>query len=297
MTYAEQLERETEQTRLQLADTLDELRASITPGQVVDQLVDYAQDGSGGEFFRNLKRQAAINPLPVTLVGAGLAWLMLSNGSGAGGRAARKAGETLDAASESASAAAARAGDTVTEGAQSATSALHETASEGRARIGEATRAAATSVKEVAASTYETASNAYGGTAAAVAGSASNLKRNSRSLAEFCRDQPLVLAGIGVALGAAIGALLPATDAEDRLMGGKSDKAKEKAQNVAASTYDRAVDVSADETARGRPEERGPHAIPDGQDSERQGEPMMAAPAEGEPSAKRGAREDGQGIG
>src|SRR6516164_1582259 len=35
----------------------------------------------------------------------------------------------------------------------------------------------------------------------------------------ICRDQPLVLGGIGVALGAVLGAILPMTEAEDRLMG------------------------------------------------------------------------------
>src|SRR5919204_6782644 len=79
---SEQLRREAEQSRAQVAGTLEELRARITPGQVVDQLVDYAGDSGAGEFFRNLGRQAARNPIPVTLMGAGLAWLMLAGKSG-----------------------------------------------------------------------------------------------------------------------------------------------------------------------------------------------------------------------
>src|SRR5207248_63585 len=72
-------------------NTLEELRARITPGQVVDQLTDYAADSGAGEFFRNLTRQAVNNPLPVALMGAGLGWLMLagkspSSGTGIGGR-------------------------------------------------------------------------------------------------------------------------------------------------------------------------------------------------------------------
>ena len=68
MTYSEQLERETETCRNELADTLDELRTRMTPGEVVDQLVDYAKDTTGGQFFENLKQQIANNPLPVALV-------------------------------------------------------------------------------------------------------------------------------------------------------------------------------------------------------------------------------------
>jgi len=69
MTYSEQLERETESCREQLADTLDELRMRMTPGEVVDQLVDYAQDTTGGLFFENLKKEVTRNPLPVALMG------------------------------------------------------------------------------------------------------------------------------------------------------------------------------------------------------------------------------------
>src|SRR5256885_12871252 len=96
---SEQLRRETEQARAELAQTLDELRARITPGQVVDQLVDYAGDTGAAEFFRNLARQAVNNPLPVALMGAGLAWLMLggrASGRGASGPGlASRATDTL----------------------------------------------------------------------------------------------------------------------------------------------------------------------------------------------------------
>jgi hypothetical protein len=49
----------------------------------------------------------------------------------------------------------------------------------------------------------------------------------SRSLADFLQEQPLVLAGLGLALGAAVGAVLPSTRTEDELMGETSDALKE----------------------------------------------------------------------
>jgi ElaB/YqjD/DUF883 family membrane-anchored ribosome-binding protein len=42
----------------------------------------------------------------------------------------------------------------------------------------------------------------------------------------FIGEQPLVAAGIGLALGAALAAMLPATRLEDRLMGETSDNVK-----------------------------------------------------------------------
>src|ERR671935_1681152 len=80
MNHSEQLERETESCRNELADTLDELRARITPGEVVHQFVDYAKGTTGGLFFENLKQQVANNPLPVAVMAAGFAWLMVGKG-------------------------------------------------------------------------------------------------------------------------------------------------------------------------------------------------------------------------
>lgn len=75
-----QLEREAEGRRADLSATLDELRSRITPGQLVDQTLDYAREGNVGEFVRNLARDARDNPLPLALIGAGIAWLMVAKG-------------------------------------------------------------------------------------------------------------------------------------------------------------------------------------------------------------------------
>ena len=52
MTYSEHLERETEQTRAAFERTLEELRARISPGQLVDQLTEYARGGPTADFLR-----------------------------------------------------------------------------------------------------------------------------------------------------------------------------------------------------------------------------------------------------
>ena len=74
-----QFEREAEETRWRLAGTFEELRARMTPGRVVDQVVDYTRDGPAAEFLRNLKREAQENPMPLVLIGIGIAWLMLAS--------------------------------------------------------------------------------------------------------------------------------------------------------------------------------------------------------------------------
>ena len=54
MTSSAQLEREAEQARSQLAQAVEELRPRITPGHLMDQVVDYTKDTGSGEFVRNL---------------------------------------------------------------------------------------------------------------------------------------------------------------------------------------------------------------------------------------------------
>src|SRR5512138_3900490 len=71
---SEQLEREAEIARTNLAADLAELRHRMTPGQIVDEVTDYARDTPVAEFARNLVRDLRENPLPLLLIGAGIAW-------------------------------------------------------------------------------------------------------------------------------------------------------------------------------------------------------------------------------
>jgi hypothetical protein len=57
-----------------------------------------------------------------------------------------------------------------------------------------------------------------------------------RSFGDFCSEQPLVLPGLGLALGAALGAAFRSTASESWLMGESSDELKEKAKDLASNT-------------------------------------------------------------
>ena len=64
-----------------------------------------------------------------------------------------------------------------------------------------------------------------------------------RGMTQFFNDQPLVLAGLGIALGAIIGAALPATDAENELMGDRSDELKDQMGAAAQEEVDKGKSV------------------------------------------------------
>jgi hypothetical protein len=199
MTHAEQLERETEQARAEIANTLDELRSRMTPGHVLDQLTDRINTGATAAFARNLRDQAVNNPLPVALISTGLAWLML------GRRGASDVGEMADS----------QTADT-----------LRDTADPARQAAGQA----ADTIQDGAGAVGETMRR----TAAATRTAGQRTLQSGSALIDVCREQPLVLAGLGIAMGAIIGALLPASEA-----------AKESAQQAAEPIFDTSQEEAA----------------------------------------------------
>jgi len=71
-----QLEQEVEAQRSRLESDIDEIQRRLTPGRLIDEMLNYARTSSGTTFVNNLGRSVKANPLPVALTGVGLAWLM-----------------------------------------------------------------------------------------------------------------------------------------------------------------------------------------------------------------------------
>jgi ElaB/YqjD/DUF883 family membrane-anchored ribosome-binding protein len=294
MSTSEQLERETEEERARISETLDELRARMTPGHVVDRLVDYATDSSGGMFFRNLRQQAVENPVPVALVGAGLAWLAIAGRrhystnrtsadslvvpttdkvAAAGDRMADRVRHATDSASDTASkgadqarsaaadlgqrgkATASKLQDTaretagaVTDTASSAYAAASELAGEATSRAQGAAQSATDSVAETASTTYGAAADQARRAGDKLQKSASDMRgkvaASGRSVMDFVYEQPLVVVGLGLAIGAAIGAASPSTEAEDELMGQTSDAIKKETAELAKEQLEKGQAVA-----------------------------------------------------
>jgi len=74
--HSEQLEREAEEARYHLAESLNELRFRISPGQVVDQIADYTREGPVADFLGNVAREMRDNPVPLLLIGIAITWLV-----------------------------------------------------------------------------------------------------------------------------------------------------------------------------------------------------------------------------
>src|SRR5437773_12312163 len=76
---SEQLEHEAEEARGELAISLEELRARMTPREIVDEVVEYARDTSVADFIRNLVRDVRTSPLPLVVIFAGIAWAAIAS--------------------------------------------------------------------------------------------------------------------------------------------------------------------------------------------------------------------------
>jgi len=53
-TSAAEIEREVKQSRAEVEQTLDAIQARLSPGELLDQAVDYFREGRGAEVARNL---------------------------------------------------------------------------------------------------------------------------------------------------------------------------------------------------------------------------------------------------
>jgi hypothetical protein len=236
------------------------------------------------------------NPLPVALVGVGIAWIAIS---GAVGRRSSgsdkldpardwgKTGATAhDLAGDGGEPSAARRARQAAEGwvddardaANDADETVRETASDLSDRLGTAydetigrardaagacvddARSAASeagdSLREGARNVGERAADMYDQTVGGVrqvAGKAAEYGRAARhaiepngTLMNFGREQPMLVAGLGIAIGAAIGAMLPASRVETRIMGDASQKVRQRVTDVASETL-RSVAESGEE--------------------------------------------------
>jgi hypothetical protein len=178
-------------------------------------------------------------------------------------RAADATRRVSEGASDTAHRVAAGASDAahrVAEGVSGAARSVGEGVSGAARSVGEGVSGAARSVGEGVSGAARQVSEGISDAASAGAHYASDVGRGvgeyaggaAEAVARLAREQPLVLGAIGFALGATVGALLPGTDTEDRLMGETRDAALERARASAEQGYERVKDTAREHLDRAR---------------------------------------------
>lgn len=214
---ASEAEREVEASRTNLDRTVEALKEKMTPGQLFDEAAR-VMGGGGRQIASKFMEQAKANPMPLAVMGLGLAWLMTSSNTAARGYAEPR---SFSAAAGGSGRQAGMGG-----GLQKAGEAAAGMMAEARERLGESAQslserghAAADALGELPGQAREML-GVYG-------------DRAQRTFAQVLEREPLLLGAVGLLVGAAVGAALPHTDLEDQTVGPLRDRLVDRGKDLA----------------------------------------------------------------
>lgn len=240
MTSSARLQHEANVARAGLSNALDDLRQNVTTTALTNGAMTFAKEGSNA-VARAAIDKALASPFAAMLIGAGIVMLMSSDKGSPTGAVADKANSTIrDAAGMLGSVGSSLAG--------MASSALSATKS-ASATVADTATGAADAISSTAAGLADKATAGYGKAKDLVADgqeqSAKTLHDAQQLIAEtktrlekFADEQPILVAALGVAFGAALGASLPITDAERKFMGEAGKKVADKGSALALQLAD-----------------------------------------------------------
>jgi ElaB/YqjD/DUF883 family membrane-anchored ribosome-binding protein len=256
-----------EELRSQVADTATHVRDALSPATIKHQVKEYVRESSE-DMLQSLQRRVRENPLQAVAVGAGLAyplWNLLRAVPApllliGAGLALSRSSAVREATDE----ALARA----REAADLTRQKMDEWRDDAALTIDRATELASSTTERVSAAFGDArarAANLAGNATSAVAnggdaaadrgtGALNTASEKVTDLAAQAKDtlgsayeqNPLLVAGIGLAVGALIASSLPATSAENRLFGDTSEKLRRRASDAAAEGLDAAKQAADD---------------------------------------------------
>lgn len=232
------LEREVEEARSRIDRTVEALKDKMQPKELFDEATKMMSQTSN-KALTTAVEQLRENPIPIALIGLGVAWLAISQTRRPSSASGYPSGyyptyegydeeETLRAKVKAkADAAKARLAETAEQAKQRLASA--------QSQAGEGLASARGKASEYAHVAQEKAGE-YG-------------RQAKARFDETLDHEPLVIGAIGLAVGAAIGAALPASPVERRYFGPTRTKAAEAAKqslgqvkDVAQRAYDQVKD-------------------------------------------------------
>lgn len=276
MTSTARLQREADATRVELADTLGQLRDGLAPSALSSEALALAKD-SGLSLVKTLTEQARANPVSALLIGAGIAMLLTrTTGSDVMGVASSTmksaATKGAEAARSAASGVASAASRTASDTASTVSAAASRAASSVAGTVRDTATNVADRVTNTAAEVQEQASERYAAMkdkvdsqidsgrremhdrrdqaadmASAAQEKAATLAEQTRqSVAHLLEEQPILMAALGAALGAAVGAALPLSKTEKDMIGAAGARAVGAGRDAFAS----ATEVLKEEAAK-----------------------------------------------
>jgi gas vesicle protein len=261
---SDEIRADIERTRAEMDNTFDALDQKLTPGQLLSEVWRYTKGGSSVGASK-LWRLAREHPLPATMIGVGLGWLLVErsrSGDGAD-RSYRAYGYTGGYTGEGASGYG-RYSDNYDVDYRSSYNEDLEDLEEGRlssavGAVKDATGHAVDTVKDAAS----TAREKVGDLTDTVKDRASNLSDEARQRAvqlknkaryqtrkaktgfwQMMEENPLAIGAATLTLGVIAGFSLPSTDKEDELLGERRDHLLERAKETGQEMLDKGKHVA-----------------------------------------------------
>lgn len=252
------IERNSDEIRADMNATLDALERKLSPQQLVDRSLSMVKD-HGGEFVTNLGNVAKANPVPLLLTAVGLVWLIAANS-----RSNRTSiGSSYEdygtddygyeemglSGTEGAGASGTAYGSTSGSRMQGLKARVRDSAShlkESAAHLKDRVQQSASAAKDRIKSSRERMHTASDGTRTSTMQRVRNISQQTRYQAIHARDsfttmlneQPIAVGALGVVIGAIIGAAMPSTRTEDRMLGSARDRALERAKQMGQQQYE-----------------------------------------------------------
>lgn len=196
-----ELEREVDQQRAHLEDTITALAQRFVPSQWLDQIVNYTRQSGGGDLTRNLMETVRANPIPTLLTATGITWLLMGpNRRPPSYESSRY--EDYGSAEEPSSA------------SYGVDTAYDPHAGEGHHELGTSDR-----LRHMSESARHMASRSR--------------HQSQAGFERLLREQPLAIGVMGIALGALLGASMPTSRREDEMLSPYRERFNEKASEFA----------------------------------------------------------------
>jgi ElaB/YqjD/DUF883 family membrane-anchored ribosome-binding protein len=264
--------------RDKVGDSAADLKTRISPTHIKQEMKNYVRD-ERDSLVRSVQRNVRDNPLQMAAVGAALAYpawgllraiptplLLIGAGlfltSKRGQQTAKDVKAKIDDAVQQGTEKVSDVAGSIKSDLEDRVAGVRYGVEEVRDTLGAGVEGAAdkartafrsgvNAVNEVVAGTANTVAATAEDVSAATTETAGKLKdrtgRNAgKAATDFIKQNPLLVAGIGAAVGAFIAASIPPSDAENRMFGAGSDVLKDKAREAAAKGIERAGSIAAE---------------------------------------------------
>jgi vacuolar-type H+-ATPase subunit H len=260
-----------ERTRAEMDSTFDALDQKLTPGQLLSEVWRYTKGGSSAGATK-LWQLAREHPLPATMIGVGLGWLLVERSrSGDGGDRSYRAYGTSGYTGEGASGYGRYSGNYDVDYRSSYDEDLEEgRLSSAMGAVKDATGHAVDTVKDATGHAVDTVKDAastarekVGDLADTVKDRASDLSDEARQRAvqlknkakyqtrkaktgfwQMMEENPLAVGAATLTLGVIAGFSLPSTDKEDELLGERRDQLLERAKETGQEVLEKSKHVA-----------------------------------------------------